>query len=46
MRNALGEANVSSDFYDALDAEVQNLLDDAERRVEENSRNTVQLRNH
>lgn len=35
VRNALGEMNVSSDFYDALDAEVQAVLDNAERRPKE-----------
>lgn len=44
VRNALEEMNVSSDFYDAIDAEVQALLDDAERRAKENGRKTVQVR--
>lgn len=44
VKDALGEMNVSSDFYDALDVEVQDLLDDAGRRAEENGRKTVQQR--
>ncbi len=44
VKDALGEMNVSSDFYDALDAEVQDLLDDTGRRAQENGRKTVQPR--
>lgn len=44
VRTALGVMNVASDFYDALDAEVQDLLDEAERRAQENGRKTVQPR--
>lgn len=36
--------NVSSDFYDGLDEEVQDLLDDAARRADANDRKTVQPR--
>jgi histone H3/H4 len=36
--------NVSSDFYDALDDEVDQLLENAARRAEENDRKTVQPR--
>jgi histone H3/H4 len=35
---------VSADFYDALDAEVEELLEDAARRAEANDQRTVQLR--
>jgi len=38
------EANVAADFYDALDAEVGELLEDAQRRAEANGRSTVQPR--
>ncbi|MFC7044212.1 DUF1931 family protein [Halobacteriaceae archaeon GCM10025711] len=44
VKEALADQNVASDFYDALDAEVQDLLDDAARRAEENGRKTVQPR--
>ena len=33
--------NVSSDFYDALDEDVSELLEDAARRAEGNDRKTV-----
>lgn len=36
--------NVSSDFYDALNEEVEELLEDASRRAEDNDRKTVQAR--
>jgi histone H3/H4 len=38
------DLNVSSDFYDALDDEVAELLEDAARRAEANDRKTVQPR--
>ncbi|GAD52192.1 hypothetical protein MBEHAL_0952 [Halarchaeum acidiphilum MH1-52-1] len=44
MKEALEEKNVASDFYDALDEKVEDLLDDAARRAEENGRKTVQPR--
>jgi histone H3/H4 len=44
VKEALDDMNVSSDFYDALDAEVGELLDDAARRAGENDRKTVQPR--
>lgn len=44
VKNALDESNVSADFYDALDAEVEELLEDAARRAEANDRRTVQPR--
>lgn len=36
--------NVAADFYDALDAEVAELLEDAAHRAEDNDRKTVQPR--
>ena len=44
VKESLGNKNVASDFYDALDEEVQELLSDAARRAEENDRKTVQPR--
>ncbi|WP_129114367.1 DUF1931 family protein [Halegenticoccus tardaugens] len=44
VKEALQDKNVASDFYDALDEQVQDLLDDAARRAEENDRKTVQPR--
>ena len=44
VKESLGNKNVASDFYDALDEEVQELLADAARRAEENDRKTVQPR--
>ena len=44
VKDALDDMNVASDFYDALDGEVQELLDDAARRADENDRKTVQPR--
>jgi histone H3/H4 len=44
VRNAVDGLNVGSEFYDELDAEVQSLLDDAERRAQTNDRKTVQAR--
>ncbi len=38
------DANVSADFYEALDAEVEELLAAAEERAEANGRSTVQPR--
>ena len=36
--------NVSADFYDALDGEVSDLLEQAAHRAQENDRKTVQPR--
>lgn len=36
--------NVSSDFYDALDEKVEELILDAQERAEANGRKTVQPR--
>lgn len=44
VKEALGNMNVSSDFYDALDDEVSELLEEASRRAEANDRKTVQPR--
>lgn len=41
VKEALDEMNVSSDLYDALDEEVEELLKDAARRAEANDRKTV-----
>lgn len=44
VKEKLEGKNVASDFYDALDSEVADVLDDASRRAEENDRKTVQPR--
>ena len=44
VKEALDDMNVASAFYDALDDEVEELLDDAARRAEGNDRKTVQPR--
>jgi len=44
VKEELEEMNVASDFYAALDDEVEELLADAARRAEENDRKTVQPR--
>jgi len=44
VKDALEENNVSADFYEALDDEVAELLEDAVRRTEANDRKTVQSR--
>jgi len=44
VKGALSENNVSADFYDALNEEVAELLDDAAERAEVNDRKTVQPR--
>jgi len=44
VKEALEDQNVASDFYDALDEEVEELLDDAAARAEANDRKTVQPR--
>lgn len=38
------EANVAADFYEALDEEVVELLEEAEDRARANGRSTVQPR--
>lgn len=44
VKDELSNMNVASDFYDALDEEVAELLSDAARRADENDRKTVQPR--
>lgn len=44
VKNALEGNNVSGDFYEALNAEVEEILADAARRAEANDRKTVQPR--
>lgn len=44
VKEALTDHNVSSDFYDALDEEVEGLLEDAAQRAADNDRKTVQAR--
>ena len=44
VKNRLTNQNVAADFYDALDAEVEELLEDATRRAQENDRKTIQAR--
>ena len=44
VKNRLANQNVAADFYDALDAEVEELLEDATRRAQENDRKTIQPR--
>lgn len=44
VKDALDNNNVSADFYDALNDEVAELLDDAVRRADANDRKTVQPR--
>ncbi len=44
VKEALDDMNVSSDFYGALNDEVEALLDDAARRADANDRKTVQPR--
>ena len=44
VKEAVDEQNVASDFYDVLDQEVANLLDEAAARAEANDRKTVQPR--
>ena len=44
VKEHLDQMNVSSDFYDALDDEVSDLLEDAAQRAEDNDRRTVQAR--
>ncbi len=41
VQDALSEHSISSDFYEALDNEVAELLENASRRAEANDRKTV-----
>ena len=44
VKDQLADHNVAGDLYDALDAEVADLLEDAAERAEANDRKTVQPR--
>ena len=44
VKEALDDKNVASDFYDALDEEVTELLNEAAERADANDRKTVQPR--
>jgi len=44
VKEALDDKNVASDFYDELDAEVEELIEEAAARAEANDRKTVQPR--
>ena len=44
VKDALSEHNVSADFYDTLNEEVAEQLEDVARRAEANDRKTVQPR--
>jgi histone H3/H4 len=44
VKEQLADRNVSSNFYDALDGEVEELLADAAQRAADNDRKTVQPR--
>ena len=44
VKAALENHNIAADFYDALDEEVAELLEDAARRADANDRKTVQPR--
>ncbi|MFB6197350.1 MAG: DUF1931 family protein [Halobacteriaceae archaeon] len=41
VQDELEDYHISSDFYDALDADVEDLLEAAARRAEANDRQTV-----
>ena len=44
VKDHLANHNVAADFYDALDGELKELLEDAAERAEANDRKTVQSR--
>lgn len=44
VKDALSDHNVAADFYEALDEEVAELLEEAAGRAEANDRKTVQPR--
>jgi histone H3/H4 len=44
VKEQLDRMNVAADFYDSLDEEVAELLEDAARRADANGRKTVQPR--
>ena len=45
VKDRLEDMNVAADFYDALDEEVDSLLERAAQRAQDNDRKTVQPRN-
>ncbi len=44
VKEAAGSKNVSSDFYEKLDEEVEALIERATERADANGRKTVQAR--
>jgi histone H3/H4 len=44
IKEYVGDLNVSSDFADALDEAVKELIQKAAKRAQENGRRTVQAR--
>ena len=44
VKDQLTDHNVAADFYDALDEEANQLLQDAAQRAQDNDRKTVQPR--
>lgn len=44
VKESLSGVNIAADFYDALDEEVQELIDDAAERAKANDRKTAQPR--
>ena len=44
VKDRLEDMNVAADFYDALDEEVDSLLERAAQRAQDNDRKTVQPR--
>lgn len=44
VRETAGDMNVGSEFYAALDDEVEELIEDAVERAEENGRRTLKAR--
>ena len=44
VKDQLEEMNVAAEFYDALDKEVDDLLEQAAQRAQDNDRKTVQPR--
>ena len=44
VKDQLTDHNVAADFYEALDEEVDQLLQDAAQRAQDNDRKTVQAR--
>lgn len=44
VKELAGDYRVSSDFYDALNAQVYDLLEQAKQRAEQNGRSTVMPR--